>query len=100
MEHRFIEPKDGFINCIAVCKQRLINCSAEEIISYLDRSELCGNQMSLSLPSKENTVQEQQNDNIVLTEMGYSLERPKIPLHIQKWIEYNEISSKELRKQC
>lgn len=97
MEHRFIDPKDGFIHCIAVCKQRLVNCSAEEIITSLERKE-----SSEIQPSKENPSQEElpQYDNVVLTEMAFSSTRPTVPLHIQKWIEYNEISSKSLRNEC
>lgn len=102
MEHRFIDPKDGFINCIAVCKQRLINCSAEEIINCLDRNELNSIRLGSPLPSKENPSQDelQQYDNVVLTEIGYGSDKPNAPLHIQKWIEYNEISSKDLRREC
>lgn len=104
MEHRFIDPKDNFINCIAVCKQRLVNCSSDEIITSLFKNELSGIQevYPSTLPPKENASQDelQPYDNVVLTEMPYYLEKPNIPLHIQKWIEYNEISSKDLRREC
>lgn len=35
MEHRFIGPSDGFVHCVALCKQRLTNCSVEEIMNIL-----------------------------------------------------------------
>lgn len=34
MEHRFVG-KDDFIHAIAVCRQRLINCSAEHVMELL-----------------------------------------------------------------
>lgn len=34
MEHRFIG-KDDFIHAIAICRQRLINCSAEHVMEML-----------------------------------------------------------------
>lgn len=35
MEHRFIAPKDGFIHCVAICRQRVINCSADDVVGQL-----------------------------------------------------------------
>lgn len=35
MEHRFVSPVDGFIHCIAICRQRLINVVADEVINCL-----------------------------------------------------------------
>lgn len=38
MEHRFVTPSDGFIRAIAICRQRLLDCSAEAVIgSLIDR---------------------------------------------------------------
>lgn len=34
MEHRFVG-KDDFIHAIAICRQRLINCSAEHVMEVL-----------------------------------------------------------------
>jgi acyl-CoA thioesterase FadM len=34
MEHRFVG-RDSFIHAIAICRQRLINCSAEDIMDIL-----------------------------------------------------------------
>lgn len=35
MEHRFVSPVDGFIHCIAICRQRLIGVVADEVINCL-----------------------------------------------------------------
>lgn len=35
MEHRFLSPADGFVHCIAICRQRVLNCSAEDVIGTL-----------------------------------------------------------------
>lgn len=35
MEHRFVSPVDGFIHCVAICRQRLIGVSADEVINCL-----------------------------------------------------------------
>lgn len=35
MEHRFLSPADGFIHCVAICRQRVIDCSADDVISIL-----------------------------------------------------------------
>lgn len=35
MEHRFITPSDGFVRAIAICRQRLLDCSAEAVIGSL-----------------------------------------------------------------
>lgn len=35
MEHRFISPADSFVHCIAICRQRVLNCSADDVIDTL-----------------------------------------------------------------
>lgn len=35
MEHRFISPSDGFIHCIAMCKQRVTSCSVDDVITTI-----------------------------------------------------------------
>lgn len=35
MEHRFVSPVDGFIHCVAICRQRLIGVSADEVMNCL-----------------------------------------------------------------
>lgn len=35
MEHKFVTPHDDFVRAIAVCRQRLLDCSAEAVMSTL-----------------------------------------------------------------
>jgi hypothetical protein len=35
MEHRFVTPSDGFVRAIAICRQRLLDCSAEAVMGGL-----------------------------------------------------------------
>ncbi|XP_063232006.1 protein THEM6 [Bacillus rossius redtenbacheri] len=35
MEHRFITPKDDFVRAIVLCQQRVINCSASDVMKEL-----------------------------------------------------------------
>lgn len=35
MEHRFITTNDGFIRAIAICRQRLLNCTADSVMNAL-----------------------------------------------------------------
>lgn len=35
MEHRFITTSDEFVRAIAICRQKLLDCNAETIISTL-----------------------------------------------------------------
>ncbi|XP_055370983.1 protein THEM6 [Condylostylus longicornis] len=134
LEHRFINPKDNFIHCIAVCKQRLINCSANEVMTILLSRE---NHKTLQSPTAltksihsqnsvpttngtTNTTSETNgtaNGNDVHNKNGSATEtivmqhdisriengdmtkfKPEIPADILKWIEYNEISSSNLKK--
>ncbi|KAL0269042.1 UNVERIFIED_CONTAM: hypothetical protein PYX00_010785 [Menopon gallinae] len=70
MEHRFITPKDNFIRAIAIGRQRVIKCNANDIMREL------------------------------MTKDGKSPEdihKPQLPLEVAKWIECNEISSSNLR---
>lgn len=76
MEHRFITPRDNFVNAIAVCKTRLLNCKVEEVMNEL-------------LSTGE----------INSVENGTKL-KPPMPPELAKWIESNEISSAILRNLC
>lgn len=35
MEHRFVTPSDDFVRAIAICRQRLLDCSAETVMAKL-----------------------------------------------------------------
>lgn len=78
MEHRFITPKDDFVRAIALCRQRLINVSAEDVMREL----MAG---AGGVESKGTTV---------------DLDKPECPLEVLRWNESNEISSANLRNGC
>lgn len=73
MEHKFITPKDNFVSAIILCRTRLTDCNANEIIQDL-------------LNSKASDVQ------------SANYTKPEISMELYKWIEYNQISSANLRK--
>ncbi|KAJ8931733.1 hypothetical protein NQ314_015320 [Rhamnusium bicolor] len=73
MEHRFITPTDNFINAIVLCKTRLTNCNADQIIT-----DLLVNSSSCDIESAKT-------------------QKPEKTLELAKWIESNEISSSFLR---
>lgn len=74
IEHKFITPKDNFINAIAISRIRIVNCDVEDIMKEL--LEKC---------------------KLQDTETPTKVEKPEIPLEIARWIECNEISSNKLR---
>lgn len=67
MEHRFISLSDNFINAIAMCKIRFMNCNAEKIFDEFLANGNCPKQ------------------------------KPVIIKPLLKWIESNESSSQYLR---
>lgn len=71
MEHRFITKSNGFVNAIVMSRQRLMDCSAEEIIGEL-------------------LFKQNKNSEIPLT-------KPDLPLEYVRWVECNDISSANLR---
>lgn len=73
MEHRFLSPADGFIHCVAVCRQRVINCSAEDVIEVL----LNG---SAAVPLNKNGLE---NGNVAVASGSDSLKaKPIMPLEV------------------
>ncbi|KAJ6647875.1 Protein THEM6 [Pseudolycoriella hygida] len=83
MEHRFVSPVDGFVHCVAICRQRLIGVLADEVINCLLLAQ--GNNII------KNELSKIENGDVVHG-------KPDIPLEVAKWIEYNDISSNKLRK--
>ncbi|XP_035722312.1 protein THEM6-like [Vespa mandarinia] len=80
MEHRFVTPSDGFIRAIAICRQRLLDCSAETVMGTLvDRGV-------------------KQNGNVEAGVTQITHVRPEIPPEVARWLESNEISSAILRQ--
>lgn len=74
MEHRFVTPRDGFVCAIAVCRQRVIDCSAEEVMLDL---------LAATTP-----------DCVEIAKL-----KPEIPKEIALWNESNEISSANIRRE-
>lgn len=71
MEHRFIT-RDKFVCAIAVCRQRVIDCSAEEVMMEL---------LTASTP-----------DCVQLDKL-----KPEMPREIALWVQSNEVSSANIR---
>ncbi|KAK0180750.1 hypothetical protein PV327_003101 [Microctonus hyperodae] len=79
MEHKFITPKDDFVRAIAICRQRLLECSAETVLATL-----------LQRGVKQNT-------NVEPNVAQVTNIRPEIPPEVASWLESNDISSATLR---
>ncbi|XP_058804408.1 protein THEM6 [Phymastichus coffea] len=81
MEHRFVTPSDGFIRAIAICRQRLLDCNAETVMGALiDRG-----------------VKHNGNLEAGVTQVPHV--RPEMPPEVARWLESNDISSVNLRRQ-
>ena len=93
MEHRFIKPSDGFVHSIAICRQRVIGCSVDELMTEM------GQNSSLAISSNGDHSSRTCLDEV---ENGHGpnmfKQKPPIPPEIEKWIEYNDLSSKALRE--
>ncbi|XP_014205336.1 protein THEM6 [Copidosoma floridanum] len=82
MEHRFVTPSDGFVRAIAMCRQRVLDCSAEAVMGVLiDRGV-------------------KQNGNLESGVTQVPHVRPEIPAEVARWLESNDISSANLRQQA
>ncbi|KAL6441585.1 hypothetical protein ACFW04_003611 [Cataglyphis niger] len=81
MEHRFITPSDGFIRAIAICRQRLLDCSADTVIGALLNRRV------------------KQKGNIEADVTQVPPAKPEMPPEVSRWIESNEISSAMLRQE-
>lgn len=96
MEHRFLSPRDDFIHCIAICRQRIINCSVDEVMSQLLGGNLVANGgTSTDFHPSARIGPDSLENGDVMTKL-----KPELPTEIAKWMEYNEISSKKLRSGC
>ncbi|XP_043286295.1 protein THEM6 [Venturia canescens] len=80
MEHRFVTPTDGFVRAIAICRQRLLDCSAEAVMCALI----------------ERGVKQNGSVEVGVTQIPHV--RPEIPPEVARWLECNEISSAALRQ--
>uniref|UniRef100_A0A1I8MM50 Protein THEM6 n=1 Tax=Musca domestica TaxID=7370 RepID=A0A1I8MM50_MUSDO len=105
MEHRFIRPSDQFIHCIAICRQRIVDCSAEDVMNELLSPKTAQLQASRNTLSSTVTLDHaiaSTNVDQDMAENGqvHTKIKPDMPPEIQKWIEYNDLSSKNLRPTC
>ncbi|XP_065364630.1 protein THEM6 [Calliphora vicina] len=105
MEHRFVRPSDQFIHCIAICRQRIIDCSADDVMAELLSPKTAQLQASRNTLSSTVTLDHAISSTNVDQNMAENGEvrtklKPDLPVEIQKWIEYNDLSSKNLRQQC
>lgn len=109
MEHRFVTPKDNFVRAIAVCRQKLIDCNAEEIMTdLLGRPEpkMATPMTGVSNPSAVIEMEPEDKDNKMHTVVLDPVKpnglpsKPALPLEVAKWLESNEISSANLRNGC
>ncbi|XP_037936500.1 protein THEM6 [Teleopsis dalmanni] len=103
MEHKFLRPSDQFVHCIAICRQRIIDCSAEDVMAELlapktAQIEALNNTVSSTI-SLENAIVTTNIDEAERGQVRVKL-KPDIPPEISKWMEYNDLSSKRLRKCC
>lgn len=67
MEHRFIG-KDDFVHAIAICRQRLIDCSAEHVMEIL---------MAMKPNPATTSLEKLENGDLVRT-------KPEMPLEVSK----------------
>ncbi|XP_023158785.1 protein THEM6 isoform X2 [Ceratitis capitata] len=107
MEHRFLRPSDQFIHAIAICRQRIVDCSGEEVMNELlapksMQLQAYHNAASSTVSLDNSGVPTSPTTNCDVAENGQAHVRlkPDMPPEIQKWIEYNDISSKNLRSGC
>lgn len=111
MEHRFITPNDGFVRAIAICRQRLLDCSAEAVIgSLMERGvkqngsvEAGVTQVNRCFFKKSPYIHNIRTASsflyiINLNSLQAPHVRPQMPPEVARWLESNEISSALLRQ--
>ncbi|XP_050075483.1 protein THEM6 [Anopheles maculipalpis] len=102
MEHRFLGGTDGFIHCIALCRQRVMQCSVEDVMATLLKSGINLQSATKKLP----TTTTSSTEYLEKVETGTSgidtasLSKPDLPPEVAKWLEWNDISSASLRSEC
>ncbi|XP_034102850.1 protein THEM6 [Drosophila nasuta] len=118
MEHRFVRPSDKFVHCIVICRQRVIDVAMEAVMAELlpktaatplqaaaSRHTLSSTAslqpvgMGTATATPAATLEASQAENGHVTTSTTKL-KPPLPPELGKWIEYNEMSSKNLRSGC
>ncbi|XP_059609540.1 protein THEM6 [Phlebotomus argentipes] len=82
MEHKFISPSDGFVRCVVLSRQRVVNLPVDDLMNEL-----------LGKTAKKQTAFDRLENGIA----EHAKIKPSIPLEVAKWMEWNEISSANLR---
>ncbi|KAH8338026.1 hypothetical protein KR059_003045 [Drosophila kikkawai] len=124
MEHRFVRPSDRFVHCIAICRQRVIDVSMEAVMTeLLPRTSSNGfratattpvlpltsgtrDQGGISNPALDTSLAENGHGTPTAATAGAAASahcaklKPSLPPELGKWIEYNDMSSKNLRSGC
>ncbi|XP_062549391.1 protein THEM6 [Armigeres subalbatus] len=100
MEHRFIGLGDGFIHCIALCRQRVIECSAEDVMATLLKGVATATSSTECLDRLENGGGGVIVGNGGTEYVGSNKLKPEMSPEVAKWLEWNEISSASLRNEC
>lgn len=102
MEHQFVSPRDGFVHCVALCRQRVIDCSAANVIAELLQQQPVGKAptTTTTTTADSGTPMTQLNATVsggaAATTAGKML--PDLTPEVAKWIEYNDLSSASLRQ--
>lgn len=122
MEHRFVSPRDGFVHCVALCRQRLIDCTATDVIGALLQRPPAGGSgrgaavdkgptavaptvVPANTADRSLTAVTVLDANCAVTTVaavaqGGGKVRPEMSPEVAKWIEYNDLSSASLRQDC
>ncbi|KAH8289497.1 hypothetical protein KR054_006190 [Drosophila jambulina] len=125
MEHRFVRPSDRFVHCIAICRQRVIDVSMEAVMAeLLPRTSSNGFRSTapatpltttsasgtggISNPALDTSLAENGHATPTASPPGAGAAasahcaklKPSLPPELGKWIEYNDMSSKNLRSGC
>ncbi|CAD6239944.1 GSCOCG00002431001-RA-CDS [Cotesia congregata] len=99
MEHKFVTSHDDFVRAIAICRQRLLDCSAEAVMStLLDRGVKQNGSVEGGVPQVLNFyLYPHFTHNLYCALVIITHVRPEMPLEVAKWLESNDISSAILR---
>ncbi|XP_052897331.1 protein THEM6 [Anopheles moucheti] len=100
MEHRFLGGTDGFIHCIALCRQRVMQCSVEDVMATLLKSGLVVQCTPKKLPATTSSTECLEKVETGTGMDSATLAKPDLPPEVAKWLEWNDISSASLRSEC
>ncbi|XP_053674900.1 protein THEM6 [Anopheles nili] len=100
MEHRFLGGTDGFIHCIALCRQRVMQCSVEDVMATLLKSGIALQGPTLKKPPATSSTEFLEKVEVEGGLDAAGLAKPDLPPEVAKWLEWNDISSASLRTEC